>query len=538
MNKVILGLLLGLLLQPAWGQVNRYMVFLTDKDGSPFSVDQPEAFLSPRALERRQQHGFEVAQEDLPVDPGYVEQVAGTGVEVYYRSRWFNAVLIQADMSQIPLVADLEIVDRVEYVGPGAKLGARVGAPEGEQDIDGVNQTQELTTILQNQMIDVNEMHAQGYRGEGMLIAVFDAGFKGVDEVRPFKHLFDNSQIKGVFNYINSDQEVYQFNDHGTQVLSVLAAFDSLDIIGTAHKSDYFLLVTEDNGPEFRVEEYNWLLAAEFADSAGVDVINSSLGYSLFDDTTMDYSFEDLDGKTTVVARAANMAAERGILIVVSVGNDRNDDWEHITSPSDSENVLAIGAVNTLNELGSFSSVGPSFDQRIKPDLVALGVGTTTVRASGTVSLGSGTSFAAPLVAGLATGYWQANPFLTNTEVMERLRRSGDNYETPDNQRGYGLPSFLGAQEVVGFDDEIAASSNYKVYPNPVSSLLMIEVREEQQHQKLEARLYSTGGQMLIDLESVGRRSVELDLSNFSAGIYILSITSLSENRRLKVVKY
>jgi len=372
MNRVILGLLLGLLLQPAWGQVNRYMVFLTDKEGSPFSVDQPEAFLSSRALERHQQHNFEVIQEDLPVNPAYVTQVAGTGAEVYHQSRWLNAILVQADVNQIPAIEGLEIVSNVDYVAPGIKLGARLGAREPDSGND--LQLLELTSTLQNQMIDVTEMHAQGFRGEDMLIAVLDGGFRGVDQVEQFKHLFDNDQIKGVFNYVNNSQEVYQFTEHGTQVFSILAAYDSGEIIGTAFKSDFFLLISEDVSSEYRIEEYNWVFAAEFADSAGVDVINSSLGYFDFDDATMNYTYQDFDGRTTVVAQAANKAAERGILIVVSAGNEGNSSWIHITSPADSENVLAIGAVDNKNDLGSFSSLGPTIDQRIKPDLVALGM--------------------------------------------------------------------------------------------------------------------------------------------------------------------
>lgn len=521
-------------LQPSWSQVNRYMVFLSDKDGSPYNVNQPEAFLSPRALERRQKHSFETSQQDLPVNPDYVLQVANIGVEVYYQSRWLNAILVQADVDQIAAMQNLDIVDNVEYVGPGAKLSSRVGTnnPYSEQ-----GQQQQATSSLQNQMIDVTEMHAQGYRGEGMLIAVLDGGFRGVDQVEAFRHMFDNDQIKGVFNYVNNNQEVYQFTDHGTQVFSVLAGFDSVEIIGSAFKSDYFLLVSEEDGPEFRIEEYNWLFAAEFADSAGVDIINSSLGYWDFDDSSMNYSYQDFDGMTTVVARAANMASERGILIVASAGNEGNTSWDHITSPADSEKVLAVGAVNTLNELADFSSPGPTVDQRIKPDLVALGVGTTTVRASGTVSLSSGTSFASPLVAGLAAGFWQAHPNLTNAEVIEKLRQSGDNHDTPDNQRGFGLPSFTRAQEVVGINEE-SSNSNYQVFPNPTNSRLIISIGEEQQLYNVNARLYTAAGQLLVDSKSVGRSSIELDVSNFSPGIYILFIASPTANRRVKVIKY
>ncbi len=522
-------------LHPVWSQVNRYMVFLNDKENSPYTLDRPEDFLSARALERQQSHDYQIKPEDLPVNPTYVEQVAGTGAEVYYRSRWLNAILIQANGNQILTVENLDIVDTVEFVGPGAKLGARLGSND-PSSYPGL-ELQKLSSTLQNQMIDIPEMHAQGYRGEEMLIAVFDGGFQGVDQVEPFNHLFENDQIKGVFNYVNNDQEVYQFTPHGTQVLSVLAAFDTVEIIGTAYKSDYYLLVTEDDASEYRIEEYNWAFAAEFADSAGVDVINSSLGYFDFDSASMNYSYEEFDGKTTVIAKAANRAAERGILIVASAGNEGNKPWMFITTPADSENVLAIGAVNTLNELADFSSSGPTADLRIKPDLVALGVGTSAVLASGTISLKSGTSFAAPLVAGLAAGFWQAHPELTNTEVIERLRRSGDNYDTPDNQRGFGLPSFTEAQEVVGLGEEIVVS-DYKIYPNPASTQISISIGKDRQPQKVIARLYTVAGRMLLDVESIGQNAVQLDLSNFSAGVYILSIISPAEKRTVRVIKY
>ena len=372
-------------------QENRYVVHFTDKINSPFSVDNPEQYLGPRSIQRRLKQEIPITEKNLPPNTSYLNGLESIGVQVFYTSRWFNAVLIQNDPQLLTEIENLPFVDQVELVASGARLNSRINQTSS---VWTVNSTAEVQELLQNEMLGITEMHLQDYKCQEMLIGVLDVGFNGVDTISAFNHVFANDRLLSVYDFVTDSDDIYRYTDHSTQVFSCLAALKDDEITGTSPEAEFLLFVTEDVSEESRIEEYNWLFATEMADSIGVDIINSSVGYNTdFSDPAMNYVIDDMDGNTTVIARAANMAAQRGILLVASAGNEGNNSWQIIVSPADSENVLSIGNIRENGLLSSSSSRGPTADNRIKPDLVALGSGTVVVKGSGEVSTSSGTSF-------------------------------------------------------------------------------------------------------------------------------------------------
>ncbi|EPR65409.1 Subtilisin-like serine protease [Cyclobacterium qasimii M12-11B] len=383
-------------------------------------------------------------------------------------------------------------------------------------------------------------MHNAGYTGEGVLVAIFDAGFLNVDNIPAFDHLFDGNKIAATKDLVLAGSTtVFRADTHGTGTLSLMAAYDPENLIAGAYGANYILCITEDVDSEYRIEEYNWVRAAEFADSLGVDVINSSLGYNFFDDAEMNYSTEDLDGETAVITKGANMAAEKGILVISSAGNEGNISWKTITAPADAKGIIAVGAINSSFEKAGFSSIGPSADDRIKPELVAYGSGVTLWRQVGSTSTASGTSFSAPQVAALAVGLREANPDWTSKELRDQLILSGSQYSEPDNELGYGIPDFTRAMfgELFPVMDPEKATAT-RIYPNPlVADQLLIEFGSSTD---CTMKLYSSDGKVISehDLERMGKNfpyNVSMKLLN--PGIYLVELQDDSTASKVKLWK-
>jgi serine protease AprX len=445
----------------ASAQVNRYMVFFSDKNGSPFSIASPEDFLSGKSLTRRAKQLIPVTEDDLPVNPSYIAQVKGTGARIFYSSRWMNGVLVEIGADSISLLQALPPVSRVDLVAPGHRLtGGRLKkrSPNARR-LAGVNQPQ-------LQQLGLDDMQQQGFHGEGMTIAILDAGFPGVDSAASFQNL-RQGQLKASYNFVLNSKSVYQSCngcEHGTEVLSVMAA-QSATYTGAAYGAQYYLFVTEDDASEYRVEEYNWVFAAERADSAGVDIINTSLGYNVFDDPSMNYTPADMDGHTAVITRGATFAIARGMVLVCAAGNEGESPdpgWNNlIIAPADAVGILSCGAVTISGARAPFSSVGPTADNRIKPEVSALGFGDVVVSPENTTILDDGTSFASPLVASLAAGVWQALPGISSADLYQAILRSSSHAFLPDNFTGYGIPQFAAVKSYLESREFVS------VYPNP-----------------------------------------------------------------------
>lgn len=524
----------------AYAQMNRYVVFFADKNDLEYSVDQPEKFLSERAIQRRIRQNIAITEKDFPVNKDYVKAVRGTGVNTFYTSRWFNALLIEAEPEQLVLVEDLPFVIRTELVARGSKLSQKVEYSPKE-----INKSLQRSTALssdkQNRMLGVDYMHEKGFKGEGMMIAVFDGGFLNYHQISAFEHLIENKKIKATFNFVTNDTIVSRYSDHGTKALSCIAALQNDQMIGTAPNADFVLCITEETATEYRVEEYNWIFAAEYADSLGVDVINTSLGYSRFDDPDMNYSYENMDGKTAAITRGALEASRRGILLVASAGNNGNDSWKYIAAPADADSLLAVGAVDTEFRRAFFSSVGPTKDGRIKPDVAALGYATVVVDRNGNVTTSSGTSFSSPLMAGMVAGYWQANPDLTNMEVIEKIRKSGHLAHAPDNQLGFGVPNFKVAIGDAVLAIEPPLSKNFTVYPNPTGDgRIFIQIIGESIEKQVDLQLHDSSGKLVLEKSwtNIDRdQLLNINLPQIKSGTYVMSIRSSNLSEVIRIIK-
>lgn len=530
-NKIILPLLLLLISVHALpAQVNRYMIFFTDKHGSEYSIDRPEEFLSARAINRRERFNVSITAQDLPINVNYVNTVELMDIDVFFKTRWFNGILVQMDQSKVEEVKSLSFVRTVELVAPGAKLNV---TPQVENIFQpGLNaRTSMVTNAQQNNMLGVDQMHKDGYTGEGILVGVFDAGFNGMNKSIYFSHVFENNKIVAVRDFVENSGDVFQYDDHGTGVVSTISAYEDTVYNGIAYNVDLVLCVTEDTQPEHKIEEYNWLFAAEFADSLGVDIINTSLGYNTFDDPGMNYEYGDMDGNTAIITIAADIAASKGILCIVSVGNEGNNaNWEKLVAPADADSVMAVGAVNANFDYVSFSSPGPTADGRIKPDVSALGISTKIVQYDGELTNGNGTSYASPLIAGLAAGLWEAYPELTNVELIELIRKGSTQYLEPDTLIGYGIPDYNKIMSVITAFEEEIDQDIYKVYPNPVDNKkLFIEFNDQSLKERIEIKIHNINGLEVFKLSLTGsemNKKLELDLNGLDTGVYLLELRS------------
>ena len=535
-----LSLLLMCSALEAPAQDNRYMVFFTDKAGITETVSKPIEFLSEKAIARRLEEGIDITERDLPVQRNYLDGLRNAGADVLYTTRWMNGALVHCTAAELSAVEGLPYVDHVEFVAPPVKdpSGGRrsFNLRRKSNDIG-------VETEIQLQMIGVDRMHQANFTGRGVTIAILDSGFPGVDVIPAFQQVFTDGRIlRDVsYDFVHRSTDVFQYDSHGTEVLSVIGGSIADAFIGGAYGATFQLFVTEDVPTEYRIEEYNWLFAVEKADSAGADIIHSSLGYYDFDDPAMNYTLAQMDGKSTVISKAAQWAADRGIVVVTSAGNEGNiPTWRIITAPADAVDVLAIGGVNSSGQKTNSSSIGPSSDNRIKPDLVALGQGVKVVKPSGQISTVSGTSLSAPLVTSLVAGVMEAYPELSSKEVVALLKQTASQANQPDNLLGYGIPNF---QAVVNFKEQDRTQSRpFEIYPNPMKAddTLTISPLDPEIFDSCEIELVSSQGQVLIrhavSFNWLNRR-YKTTLAGLAPGVYYLRVFSEKRKDTFKLVK-
>lgn len=426
-----------------------YRVSLIDKRGTPYRIDKPQDYLSAKAIERRKRQGLRVDSTDLPLSPLYVKSVQTTGVKVVGHSKWNNTLLVRSnDSTVVNRLQALACVKGVQRVWRKPEKQEPSNDAQLAEPWEGWRSHKDSlygAATHQIEMLNGIRLHQAGFRGQGMTVAIFDAGFLNVDVIPAFHH----TNIIGTRSFVATDTiPIYRLQEHGTMTLSDMGMNVPYQFVGTAPEASYWLLRTEDFASENMVEEDYWAMAAEFADSVGVDVVSSSLGYHAYDDPAVgSYRYRDQDGRTALITRTAAMLAQKGIVHINSAGNEGKKAWKKINFPADSPNSIAVGALTPGKENALFSSIGPSADGRVKPDVMAQGNPSTVVGGSGNVEEASGTSFACPTLAGMVVCLWQALPKKTAFEILDIVRRAGDNYATPDNIYGYGIPDFWRAYE-------------------------------------------------------------------------------------------
>ncbi len=431
------------------GRCMMYRLYLRDKDlqHTPFSVNRPEQFLSARSIERRKRQGLPVDVTDLPIAPAYLDSVSRTGIEIVGQSKWNNTLLVKIHKEK-----ELNKLNSLSFITKKLKV---FSSPDSITERKRSSFRKELNSwesvpihygaaAEQLKSLGGQRIHERGFYGNGMMIAVFDGGFMNVDRI-PALH---GVKLAGLKDFVvPKSNNIFEEMEHGTMVLSTMAANAPNLYVGVAPEAQYVLVRCEDERTESLAEEDYWASAAEYADSLGVDVINSSLGYHDFDDVKTNHLYWEQDGETALISHTASMCADKGIICVNSAGNDGMGVWKKINFPADAKNILTVGSINEQGKNAAFSAVGPTADGRIKPDVMAYGSPTSVITGRGSIINDNGTSFSSPLIAGMTACLWQALPHKTAKQIIKLVKMAGNNQQHPDNIYGYGVPDFWKAYQ-------------------------------------------------------------------------------------------
>lgn len=527
-----------------------YLVSFTDKNQSPFSISKPAQFLSERAILRRINAEIDIIEQDLPVNPFYIDSIEDYSAQASFSSRWLNAVLVRMDDSlKLENIKLLTFVDSVAYMAPlkpiKKKKSSKYHVKRVETGMQVVSDNMDYgESYNQLDLIGLLDLHKMGFHGEGVQIAVLDNGFKGMGGMTVFDDFFDNGQLLGTKEIANPGGDVFKAGNHGTYVMTTMAAFQEGVLVGSAPGALYWLIHTEDNDYEYPIEEFNWAVGAEFADSAGVDIITSSLIYSTFDDTLLDHNHNQLDGKTAIISRIAQIATEKGILVFNSAGNDAQKAWHKIAFPADAKDVMTIGAVTQQGVYALFSSLGYTADKRVKPDVVAVGQAVKSISPNtGKIVEINGTSFSNPSIAGATAILKQANPSASTNEIRDAIRQSASQYQYPDSLLGYGIPNFYLAHVLLNNDNipEIKEGEGFTLMPNPYLSDLFIlfNISDSQQ---VDIQIVDLSGKVIWeDLNIPCTPGINLkrleNVDNFAQGTYLVVMRVGGKTYTKKLVK-
>jgi serine protease AprX len=562
MKKFYLSILIVSVASASYAQNSRYTIQLKDKQGSAFSISQPASFLSAKSIQRRNRQKITIDATDLPVSAVYLDSISKVpGVVVINTSKWLNNILVQisdpaalAKINSFPFVAKS---DRVTFHKNNAINSVISGKQEGYEDIKTpvaspvTSSTDTISYGLSFPQVHLHEgefLHNLGYRGQGMTIAVLDAGFYHYQTNPAFDSLRANGRIQGTYDFVYNEPSVDEDHYHGSNCLSILAANRPGFIVGTAPDANYWLFKTEDVTSEKPVEEQYWIAAAERADSAGVDLISSSLGYSDFDDSTYNLTYAKRDGNTAPITIAADIAAKKGIIVMNSAGNSGNltTDYKYVMCPADGDSVVAVGAVDANGNLSSYSSWGPNGAGKPKPNIVSVGWNTVYATASGNTATGSGTSYANPNIAGLMVCFWQAFPDFTNMEIIDAVQRSSDRYDHPDERFGYGIPNFRIAYNylIVKREEKLNAAlknSWITAYPVPFQQSFTVYFKAPSSGNAFIS-LLDVSGRMIqtknMQVQQNDYYTISMNPPALAAGIYYVHYNDGKNKTTLKLIRW
>jgi serine protease AprX len=538
MKKIVLSFIfmasfVGFAQQDAW-------VYFTDKPDAATYLANPLTMLTQKSINRRIAQNIDLDVKDVPIFPSYITQVTNAaGITVMAKSKWLNALHIRGSVVNIQQLASLTFLSSIQFADKTLNSGAlpKSVTTETYQAVNKTLDTQVTfaygTSSNQISMLGGDLLHQQDFTGTGKTIAVLDSGFPGVNTAVPFQRLVTNNLILGGYNYVGQSTNFYTGGTHGTLVLSTMGGYVQNALVGTAPDASYYLFITEDIASENPVEESYWVQAAEEADRLGVDIINTSLGYFGYDNPNYSYTYQDMNGITAFASRGADVAFSRGIICVTSAGNSGSTTNPHIAVPAESLHTLAVGAVNASGLYASFSSIGPSFDGRVKPDVAAQGVQVVVANPSGTTGLANGTSFSGPITAGMVACLWQALPTKTNAEIIQIIKQSASIYANPTPQLGYGIPNYNTAlSTTLGISE--AEKGIVLLYPNPVKDVLNINTNSFSATTTIA--IYSALGQKVLGTK-IASANGSISVSQLSSGIYFCRITSGTSSTTTKFIK-
>ena len=538
MKKLLLVVAI-LCIQQSFAQNQDAWVIFADKENVEASLADPILIMTQEAIDRKTLQGTPIDERDVPINENYVTQIKNaSGITVLSKSKWMNCVYIIGSQSNIEALLDLPFVTNVEYADtslnlfPGAPIENKFALEEANQRIN-YNYGSAANQI---EMLSGDYLHELNYTGEGMIVAVLDAGFPSIDTNPGFQKMRDENRILGTYDFEARTENVDGTSSHGFNTSSDIGGFLQDEFVGTAPQASFYFFVTEYTPTETPAEEAWWVEALERSDSLGVDVVNTSLGYRVFDNPNYDYSYEDLNGQTTFSARGANIAFDKGMILVTSAGNGGNTSFPTVGTPGDSPGTLTVGAVSSNGNYASFSSIGPTVDGRIKPDVMAQGASAAVISTSGGVDFSSGTSFSSPIMAGVVTCLWQARLQTPNGTIMQIIRESANLYNNPTDEMGYGIPNFedaYAALQQLGLEDEFLMS-NFALYPNPVTSKINISFPEEISNATFT--IYSILGNKVLSTE-ISRSLNSVNMEALNSGMYIASINSNNKQISFKIIK-
>ncbi len=555
---------------------SRYIIQLTDKKGSPFTLADPLAYLSAGSVQRRLRQQIVPDSTDLPIPPAYLDSIGAVpNVTLLNKSKWLNQVLIRTtDPAALARIRSFSFVRQSLPVAMGAVIPSQTGnAKKLVSGIQGMTTVRrvtgmkrkkgvgsEATAVAAGNLINYGSSFAQihihkgeylhnlGFWGQGMTIAIIDDGFFGYLSNPAFDSVRSNGQILGSWDFVNGKKSVNEEDIHGMHCLSIIASNRPGLLVGSAPGAKFWLFKTEDLNSETPVEEQNWAAAAEFADSVGADMITTSLGYVNFDDPSLDHGYAQRDGHTAISTRAANFAADKGMIVLAAAGNSGADtgDTKYVGCPGDADSALTVGAVDVGGRIAAFSSWGPNSSGRIKPDVVSMGEGTAIANPDGSPTTGNGTSYSTPNMAGLVACLWQAFPEFTNHAILDAIRQSSSNALSPDGRYGYGLPDLQKAygllQEARGVNAIVSRGSPWiSAFPVPYTDDLTVV---------LQAQNSGNAGLSLIDAmgRTMERQSLTTVIgqwytvhfasaSGLSAGVYFIRYEAGRQHAVLRVVR-
>lgn len=527
--------------QDAW-------VYLADKQDVANRIANPTLILSQEAIDRKAKHGIAIDARDVPVNESYISALKNaTGITVMAKSKWFNAVYVRGTETDINNLqtnpTTSSFVNRIDFADKSLNNKKTVKEKAVFKIKDKFEAEKTFANFTygdtQNQveMINSDDLHVAGYTGDGVTIAVMDAGFINVNNMGAFQRLKDAGNLKGGYDFVNRNPDVYANTSsaHGTLVLSTMAGYILNDYVGTAPDASYYLFITEDSTDENPVEESYWVEAVERADSLGVDLINTSLGYKDYP-TYPNYSYTaaEMDGNTAFITKGANIAFEKGLVLVTSAGNEGNNAYPGVGAPADSQYTLSIGAVNATGSRASFSSVGSVFQPTQKPDVMAQGQSAAVIFPDNSLRANNGTSFSSPILAGGIACLMQALPNKTNAEIMQLVRESGSQFNNPDYQLGYGIPDLMSVLNALS-ENDFENDKDISIYPNPVNDF--INVKTSSNENKLSITFFGVLGKRVLQ-RSINNTYNQIDVSSLSKGMYIIHAKSENKSKSFKLIKH